>query len=118
MSATLAASIKWGFAVAATMATAVIAYEATTIPFLRGAGLAQADFELFVVLMVLGLPALAVISVVAIVCWRREGPGASLTAWVFKNPLGILWAGNIAVQGAAWLLLVYIRTYGLHAVRI
>ena len=118
MNAWLIASTKWGLAVAATVSTAIIAHEAATIPFLRGAGLAQADFELFVLLVVIGLPALAILTALSFVSWRRASAHVALIAWVVKNPLGILWFGNAGVQLAAWLFLLYIRAYGLHAVRL
>ena len=118
MGAALSGSVKWLLAVSATVATAFIAYEALTIPFLRGVGLAQADFELFVVLVALGVPALAVLSVLSIVCWRGEANGVSLSAWVLESPVGMLWAGNMAIQAGAWLFVMYIRAYRLHAIRL
>ena len=49
--------VAWILLLGAFVASLFLAYEAVTIPFLRGAGLAQADFELFVFSVVLGIPA-------------------------------------------------------------
>jgi hypothetical protein len=113
-------TLKWLPALAVTAATAFIAYEAATIPFLRGAGLAQADFELFVVLLVIGIPAVLVAAAVLLFAWlhaRRHG-SVSLMHWLAAEPLGLVCAANIVVIGVAWGFLMYIRTFGLHAVQL
>ena len=113
-------TLKWLPALAATAATAFVVYEAATIPFLRGAGLAQADFELFVVLLVIGIPAALVAGTVLLFTWlhaRRLTP-VSLMRWLAAEPLGLVCVANIGVIAAAWGFLLYIRAFGLHAVRL
>jgi len=46
----------WVLVLTGAVAAGFLAYEAVTIPFLRGAGLAQADFQLFLFSIVLGVP--------------------------------------------------------------
>ena len=86
-------------------------YEAATIPFLRGAGLAQADFELFVFSIVIGVPAI-VVSVLGLVLLRRE----SLTNNAGKRrhaitPVIVTGITVIAVASAFGFSLL-MRTYG------
>ena len=57
-------------------AAAFLVYEAVTIPFLHGAGLAQVDFELFVFSVVLGVPGL-IASVVGRLLVGARCPGIS-----------------------------------------
>ena len=70
----------WILVLIGAAAAAFLVYEAVTIPFLHGAGLAQADFELFVFSVVLGVPGL-IASVVGTLLVRRHalmgGPGTS-----------------------------------------
>jgi hypothetical protein len=113
-------TLKWLPALVASAATAFVAYEAATIPFLRGAGLAQADFELLVVLLVLGIPAVLVAGAVLLFAWlhARRLASVSLVRWLAAEPLGLVCAANIGIIAVAWGFLFYIRTFGLHAVRL
>ena len=113
-------AVKWILALGATAGTGFIAYEAVTIPFLRGAGLAQADFELFIFLVVLGIPAGLIVIGVALYSWQQARRLASVpfAHWLAHEPLGLLCAANITVLALAWVFLLYIRAAGLHAIRL
>lgn len=116
---------RWTLVGTATFVTAFIAFEAATVPFLRGAGLAQADFELFILLLVVGLPACGVVVTVALVAWsqeRRKSQDAeksvSFARWLLHDSLGLVCAANFVVQALSWIFLWYIRVHGLLAVRL
>ena len=116
----IAFALKWLPASLATAGTVFIVYEAATIPFLRGAGLAQADLELFVVLLVVGIPALLVAAAVLLFAWfhARRHTSVSITRWLAAEPLGLVCVANIAAIAIAWGFLMYIRAFGLQAVRL
>ena len=116
----IAFALKWLPTLLATAATVFIVYEAATIPFLRGAGLAQADFELFVVLLVVGVPAALVAAAVLLYAWSRSRrhASASIMRWLAAEPLSLVCATDIALIAIAWGFLMYIRAFGLQAVRL
>src|SRR5260370_11971091 len=76
--------------------SAVIAYEALTLPLLRGAALAQADFELFVVSLVLGVPIVAICATILAWVYRKRLSVRSV-GLLFGDPVAIISALNIAV---------------------
>jgi hypothetical protein len=97
--------------VLAICASAVIVYEAVTLPMLRGAALAQADFELFVVSLVLGLP--VVLTCAAILTWvYRTRLVDKRISLIFGDPVAIVSALNIAIVLAGLTFSLLLRQVG------
>jgi len=90
----------------------VVAYEAITLPFLRGAGLAQADFELFILSCVVGVPAIVVSAIGALILRRQRlienGPKQHLLT---DPAMAIAVATALMVVAAATFVLL-IRRFG------
>ena len=91
--------------------SAVIAYEAVTLPLLRGAALAQADLELFVVSLVLGVPIVVVSG--WILAWvYRNRLGVKTLGRLLSDPMGMIGVLNIAIVFAGLVFSLVIRKVG------
>jgi hypothetical protein len=91
--------------------SAVIAYEAVTLPLLRGSALAQADFELFVVSLLLGVPIVAISATILSWVYRKRLSVKSI-GLLFGDPVAIVSALNIAVVVAGLVFSLVIRKVG------
>jgi hypothetical protein len=89
----------------------VIAYEAITLPFLRGAALAQADFELFVLSLLLGMP-VAIVSVAVLTWVYKNRLSVKSKSMLFRDWLALLGAVNIAIVLIGLTMSLAIRKYG------
>jgi hypothetical protein len=83
-----------------------VATEALTLPFVRGSGLAQADFELFLVSVLVGVPAIGV-SIWGILLHRKQPTDEprryAATALAVANTIFVVSSGAFALL---------IRTFG------
>lgn len=102
----------WVLEVAGLIGGLVVAYEAITLPFLRGAGLAQADFELFVLSCVVGVPAIVASAIGALILRRqrlmKNGPNQHLMAYPAVAIVAV--TALMVVAAAAFALLI--RRFG------
>ena len=87
----------------------VLLYEAGTMPLLRGAALAQADMELFMLLMAIGVP-IAIISsawtIALSVARSHNGP------WASEERLRLAFLLNLFVPLVPSLWLVLVKKLG------
>lgn len=86
-------------------------YEAISMFFLRGAALAQADFELFLVFVLIGIPAL-VISLFCLFAFRRRPAGAPAEPLPHRVGLALCYA-NLCVAVGVFGLLAVLKTQGI-----
>jgi len=106
-----------------TLYNLAILWEAVTLPFLRGSDLAQADFSLFLSLILVGVPvlivSLGVLSFTVIRISRRNQLdllSPEIRVLAIRNPLVLIALGNLLIQFLVWALMLYIIKFGLFAV--
>jgi hypothetical protein len=96
-----ARSAGWLLIGAGSIGAMVTELEAVSLPFLTGSGLAQADFELFAVSVLIGAPAAALSIGGLLVLRRHREPGSSrsyrATAITAVNTLVVLTCGLFAL---------------------
>ncbi len=107
----------------ATLYNLAILWEAVTLPFLRGSDLAQADFSLFLSLILVGVPvlivSLGVLSFTVVRISRRNQLdllSPEIRVLAIRNPLVLIALGNLLIQFLVWALMLYIIKFGLFAV--
>jgi hypothetical protein len=89
----------------------VIAYEAFTLPFLRGAALAQADFELFLLSLLLGVP-ITIVSVAVLIWVYKNRLSVKDMSVLFRDWLALVGAVNIAIVLVGISMSLAIRKFG------
>lgn len=115
--------ITWVAIFLMTLYNLAILWEAVTLPFLRGSDLAQADFSLFLSLILVGVPvlivSLGVLSFTVIRISRRNQLdllSPEIRVLAIRNPLVLIALGNLLIQFLVWALMLYIIKFGLFAV--
>jgi len=101
----------WILVLIGAAAAAFLVYEAVTIPFLHGAGLAQAGFELFVFSVVLGVPGL-IASVLGTLLVRRHALMGAPAPHRFPIASTMITALTVFAIIGAFVFSLMMRTYG------
>ncbi len=101
--------IPWALFLIGFLFNLMLLYNAVTLPFLRGAGAAQADLGLFMLLMAIGIPIVIISLMVLIIHIVRFKNGSILK--VLNEQYGVAYATiiNIAIPSciAFWLFFIW-----------
>ena len=111
MSKTFTKTLLWLLVCLGMIGNGFILYEAVTIPFLRGAGLAQADFELFVLSIILGIPIVIASALTIALVYYKVLDKRSIRI-LMSSPLVILGVINVLLVLVALAFSLSIRHYG------
>ena len=101
----------WCLVLTGAMAAVFLACEASAIPFLHGAGLAQADFELLLFSIVLGVPGV-IAAVVGILFLRRHAIKQNSAAHRFPVVSTAIAGLTALIFIAAFVFSLMMRSYG------
>lgn len=102
----------WVLAAAGFIGGLIVAYEAVTLPFLQGAGLAQADFELFVLSCVVGVPAIVVSAIGALILRRQRFVAGGPNQRVIGDPAVAVAIVTAFMVVAAAVFALLVRRFG------
>ena len=103
--------IGWILVLSGFSAALFLAYEAVTIPYLRGATLAQADFELFVFSVVLGVPGVTA-CVIGMLLLRRYAAKQTTGGYRFPLASAAITGLTVLTVISAFIFSLMIRSYG------